>query len=89
MRRRALGPARRGLAGRSGSAPVAGGRDATWADFGTPTATSSFDGRASTSAQPVTVSEPAGRVELLLTVADAIGPTVVEVPEPPTPGRRR
>ena len=58
---------------------------ASWADFGTPSAQSSF-GQGITFSQPVTVSEPAGRVELLVTEADAIGPTVFEVPNPPLAG---
>ena len=63
-------------------APVAA---ASWAEFGTPTVSSSF-GQGITFAQPVTVAEPAGRVELLVTEADAIGPTVFEVPNPPIGG---
>ena len=55
---------------------------ATWVEFGTPTVESSFETGVRFS-QPVTVAKPAGRVELLLTVADAIGPTVIVVPDPP------
>ena len=53
--------------------------------FGTPTADSTF-GKGIVFTQPVTVSEPIGRVELLLTVADAVGPTVQEIPNPPNAG---
>jgi hypothetical protein len=66
-----------------GLAPVA--TAAEWADFGTPTVESSFE-TGVTFTQPVTVSSPAARVELLLTVGDAIGPTVIEVPYPPIGG---
>lgn len=52
-----------------------------WADFGTPTATASFTNGV-TFTQPVTVTQEVGRAELLLTVANAIGPTVIEVPGP-------
>jgi hypothetical protein len=58
---------------------------ATWVEFGTPTVESSFETGVRFS-QPVTIAEPAGRVELLLTVADAIGPTVIVVPDPPIAG---
>ena len=53
--------------------------------FGTPTATSKF-GTGINLTQPVTVTAPIGRVELLLTIADAIGPTVTEIPNPPVAG---
>jgi hypothetical protein len=53
--------------------------------FGTPTATSKFDSGIDFT-QPVTAGEPISRVELLLTFADAIGPTVTEVPKPPAGG---
>ncbi len=66
-----------------GLAPVVAA--AGWADFGTPTATSDY-GKGITFEQPVTVSAPVGRVELLLTVADAIGPTIIVVPSPPAAG---
>ena len=59
-----------------GLAPVAAAATTTWADFGAPSATSSFKTGVEFT-QPVTVSKPAGRVELLLTSADAIGPTVI------------
>ena len=82
MRRRALALlAAGGLL--LGLAPVT--TAATWADFGNPTATSSFE-TGVTFSQPVTVSKPVTRVELLLTAADAIGPTIIEVPNPPTTG---
>ncbi len=68
-----------------GLAPVAGAATTTWVDFGAPSASSSFEAGVEFR-QPVTVSKPAGRVELLLTSADAIGPTVVVVPGPPTTG---
>lgn len=55
------------------------------ATFGTPTARSTF-GSGVVFSQPVTVTRPIGRVELLLTIADAVGPTVVEVPNPPVSG---
>ena len=63
--------------------PVAAAAD--WATFGTPTATPDY-GTGITFEQPVTVTAPAGRVELLLTYADAIGPTIIEVPFPPIAG---
>ncbi|MDO8484929.1 MAG: hypothetical protein Q7S35_08275, partial [Candidatus Limnocylindrales bacterium] len=54
---------------------------ADWAEFGKPTAESSFaegvDFR-----QPVTIDRPLARVELLLTIANAIGPTVIPVAGP-------
>jgi len=53
--------------------------------FGTPTATSTFDSGIDL-AQPITVSETIGRAELLLTFANAIGPTITEVPVPPSGG---
>ena len=70
-----------------GLAPVASA--ATWATFGTPTAKSTY-GTGVQFSQPVTIDKPVARVELLLTVADAIGPTVIQVPAPrPRPDRRR
>jgi len=66
-----------------GHAPVASAADL--ATFGTPTAESSF-GDGIDFRQPLTVSGTIGRVELLLTTADAIGPTVIEVPNPPATG---
>jgi hypothetical protein len=53
--------------------------------FGTPTAKSTF-GTGVVFNQPVTVDQSVGRVELLLTTADAIGPTLIEVPLPPSSG---
>jgi hypothetical protein len=53
--------------------------------FGTPTATSKF-GTGIDLTQPITVMAPIGRVELLLTIADAIGPTLIEIPNPPAVG---
>lgn len=52
------------------------------ATFGTPKATSTY-GTGIVFSQPVTVSQPIGRVELLLTIADSIGPTVIAVPDRP------
>ena len=49
--------------------------------FGTPIARSTF-GTGVVFSQPVTVTKPIGRVELLLTIADAIGPTVIDVSNP-------
>ena len=66
-----------------GRVPVTSAAD--WVQFGTPTAESSF-GAGVLFSQPVTVAKSAGRVELLLTVADAIGPTVIVVPDPPGAG---
>ncbi len=50
--------------------------------FGTPTADSTFE-TGIVFSQPVTVTAPVGRVEILLTIADAIGPTILEVPNTP------
>ena len=55
------------------------------ATFGTPTATSKYE-TGIVFSQTVTVSGPIGQVELLLTIADDIGPTVIEVPNPPAVG---
>jgi hypothetical protein len=82
MRRRLLAVLAVGALG-LGLAPVASAADL--ATFGTPTARSSF-GDGIDFSQPVTVSGTVGRVELLLTTADAIGPTVIEVPNPPGAG---
>ncbi len=54
---------------------------ATLGSFGTPSATSTFE-TGVTFSQPVTVNAALDRVELLVTTADAIGPSVVEVPAP-------
>jgi hypothetical protein len=64
-------------------APVASA--ATWASFGTPTAKSTY-GTGIQFSQPVTIDKPVARVELLLTVADAIGPTVIQLPAPTATG---
>ena len=64
-------------------APVAAA--ATPVTFGTPTADSTF-GTGIVFSQPVTVSAPIARVELLLTVADAIGPNITVVPNAPAAG---
>ena len=56
--------------------------------FGTPTATSTF-GKGIDFSQPVTTDEPIVRSELLLTFADAIGPTITEVPSAPTSGSNK
>lgn len=62
-----------------GLAPAASA--ASWATFGTPTATSTF-GTGIEFRQPVTLDRAVSRVELLLTVADAIGPTVTVLAAP-------
>lgn len=49
------------------------------ATFGTPTATSTY-GTGIVFSQPVTVTQALGKVELLLTIADGIGPTVIDSP---------
>ena len=54
---------------------------ATWATFGTPSATSTY-GTGVEFSQPVTVDKAVARVELLLTIANAIGPVVTELPVP-------
>lgn len=59
------------------SAAAAGGL----ADFGTPTAKSSFTGGIDFN-QPVTIARPLSRVELLLTIGDAVGQTVIPVATP-------
>ena len=51
------------------------------ASFGTPTASSTY-GKGIVFSQPVTVTKPIGRAELLLTIADAISPTVIAAPVP-------
>lgn len=55
------------------------------ATFGTPTADPTY-GSGVVFSQPVSVTEPIARAEILLTIADAIGPTVVQVPSPPAVG---
>ncbi len=62
-----------------GSAPAASA--ATWATFGSPSATSTY-GTGLEFTQPVTLGKGVARVELLLTVADEIGPTVIQLPGP-------
>lgn len=52
------------------------------ATFGTPTADSTF-GKGIVFSQPITIDRPISRVEILLTVADAVGPTVFELPGVP------
>jgi hypothetical protein len=51
------------------------------ATFGTPTAKGSF-GEDIVFTQPVTLDQPIGRAELLVTFADAIGPTVIDATAP-------
>ena len=51
--------------------------------FGTPTADSTFD-KGIVFSQPITIDKPIGRVEILLTVADTVGPTVFVLPSVPT-----
>ncbi len=68
----------------SSAAPVMGASRAT---FGQPSATSSY-GQGIQFDQPVDVAADVRRVELLLTVADAIGPEVVEVDGRLTPGQK-
>ena len=58
---------------------------ATWASFGSPTADSSFKTGVLFS-QPVTIDKAVDRVELLLTVANAIGPTIITVTPPRATG---
>lgn len=53
----------------------------SWAEFGKPAAESSFTTGVRFS-QPVTVGRALARVELLLTIADAGGPTVIPLPAP-------
>lgn len=67
----------------AGLAPVVAA--AATATFGTPTAKSTF-GTGIVFTQPVTFSGAIGRVELLLTIADAIGPEVVDLPGAPGAG---
>ena len=64
-------------------APVASA--ATWATFWTPTVKSTY-GTGVQFSQPVTIDKPVARVELLLTVAGAIGPTVIQLPAPTATG---
>lgn len=66
-----------------GVVPVAAA--AAPATFGSPTANSTFN-TGIVFSQPITISQPIGRAEVLLTIADTIGPEVVEVPVPATSG---
>ncbi len=70
------------LAGVPAISPVAAAGPAT---FGKASAESTF-GQGITFKQPISADRPIGRVELLLTIADAIGPTIVELPDLPGPG---
>jgi hypothetical protein len=54
---------------------------ASWATFGTPTARSSY-GSGVEFNQPVTIDRAVARVELLVTIANAIGPTVIVLAAP-------
>jgi Peptidase MA superfamily len=64
-------------------APVASA--ASWATFGSATARSTY-GTGVEFSQSVTLERAIIRVELLLTIANAIGPTLVEVPAPARTG---
>lgn len=66
-------------------APVAAA--SSWADFGKPAVESSFTSGVRFS-QPVTIARALARVELLLTVANAGGPTVIPLPAPSGIGAR-
>ena len=68
-----------------GLAPVADAARRRGPTFGRPTATSSFETGVDFTPAGHGL-EAAGRVELLLTTADAIGPTVIVVPNPPAAG---
>lgn len=70
-----------------GATPVAAPVSAATspAIFATPTAKSTF-GTGIVFSQPVTIDRRNTRIELLLTIADAIGPDVVVVPSSPAPG---
>jgi Peptidase MA superfamily len=70
------------LLGLGVASPVAA---ATTVEFGTPAGASTY-GQGIEFRQPVTVDGQVDRVELLLTVADAIGPEVIPVPGRPAPG---
>jgi Peptidase MA superfamily len=78
MRRMVVATIVAGLLVGVSAAPAAA---AGFADFGTPSAVGSFGGDI-VFKQPVTVSGPIGRVELLVTFADALGPTVFPIPRP-------
>jgi hypothetical protein len=89
-RRRRAGSAARtalavGILAFVASLAPAGVQAADLARFGIPTAESSFvDGLEFR--QPVTIGRPLARVELLLTIASAIGPQVIAVPTPADTG---
>ena len=51
--------------------------------FGTPTADSTFE-KGIVFSQPITIDKPIGRVEILLTFPDTIGPTVFVLPSVPS-----
>ena len=68
------------IAGLALSAPPAAVA-ADWATFGKPTEDSTYVGGVDFR-QPVTIDRPVARVELLLTIASAIGPTVIPVAGP-------
>jgi hypothetical protein len=82
-RARRLAPLLLGAVLVAGLAPVASAAEP--ATFGTPTAKSTF-GTGIDFSQPVTVTAPIGRVELLLRFADSIGPNITEIPNPPATG---
>jgi hypothetical protein len=56
-----------------------------WADFGTPSAGSTFE-TGVTFSQPVTIDRELRRVELLLGTAGSVGQSVIPVPPPPGTG---
>ena len=58
---------------------------ADWAQFGKPTAESTFVGGVDFR-QPVTIDRPLARVELLLSIGDAIGPAVIPIAVPSSTG---
>ena len=73
--------------GTPGAWPVARARPdrrgaSSWT-FGTPTADSTFE-KGIVFSQPITIEKPIGRVEILLTFPDAIGPTVFVLPGVPS-----
>ncbi len=74
-----------GILGSVASLAPVGVQATDWARFGTPTAESSFEDGLEFR-QPVTIDAPLARVELLLTIASAIGPQVISVPPPADPG---
>lgn len=70
------------LTGVPAISPVAAAGPAT---FGKASAESTF-GQGITFQQPIIADRPIGRVELLLTIADAIGPTIIALPDRPALG---